>query len=109
MISPRQVVLLRRVAVINNLVRTGVIFWPCIGGPMWKYVHNDQAYIDSFCHGFSTIPTPALLRSSLEDQLTSEQLWAEFCAFAEAKVPPVYPDFYRACMERDKVEGYFER
>lgn len=55
-------VLARRLALLNNLVRGVFLFWPVIYTPLCKYAKRDQEYADSFSLGLAPSITPAMLR-----------------------------------------------
>ncbi|CAM9626844.1 unnamed protein product, partial [Hapterophycus canaliculatus] len=100
----------RRIWVLyHNVFDSLVLFWPPIAEPMYRYLRGDQAYLQSYTKGFSTLPTPAQLKSSLRDQLALDQLRAEFEKFAESRVAKELPDFYQACLDRDEIENFFGR
>ncbi|CAM9833165.1 unnamed protein product [Ectocarpus fasciculatus] len=93
----------------NNLFDSLVLFWPPIAEPMYRYLTGDAEYLNSYTQGFSTLPTPAQMKSSFRDQLALEELRTEFEKFAEERQARELPDFYKACLERDEVEDYFGR
>lgn len=49
------------------------------------------------------------MRSSLKDQLSLEDLRKEFEKFADSKIARELPDFYKACLDREEIEDFFER
>lgn len=55
-------VLARRIALVNNLVRSALLFWPVIFTPLVKYCMRDVAYAEQFSVGFVPTVTPAILR-----------------------------------------------
>lgn len=57
--------LTRRIALLNNLVRGALLFWPVICTPLYKYAKRDQDYADSFSLGLASSITPAVLRCVL--------------------------------------------
>eukprot|EP00903_Cladosiphon_okamuranus_P011013 g10402.t1 len=99
----------RRLVMVDNFVSTVVLFWCPIFVPFFKYLQKDHEYVSQFTFGFSMLPTPAQMRASLADQLGVEDLRLKFRKYAEGRVAPELPDFYKACMDREQVEGYFER
>ncbi|CAM9873926.1 unnamed protein product [Hapterophycus canaliculatus] len=86
-----------------------ILFWPSIVEPLFRHLTGDQNYLVSYTKGFSALPTPSQMRSSLKDQLTLEELRQEFEKFADSKIARELPDFYKACLEREDVEDFFER
>ncbi|CAM9874054.1 unnamed protein product, partial [Scytosiphon promiscuus] len=101
---------IRRIWVLyHNVFDSLVLFWPPIAEPMYRYLRGDEAYLRSYTKGFSTLPTPAQLKSSLRDQLALDQLRAEFEKFAASRVAKELPDFYQACLDRDEIEDFFGR
>lgn len=52
----------RRIALLNNLLRGALLFWPVIITPLYKYAKRDQAYADMFSVGLAPTITPAMLR-----------------------------------------------
>ncbi|CAB1101804.1 unnamed protein product [Ectocarpus sp. CCAP 1310/34] len=101
--------LTRRIALLNNMVRGLLLFWPVIFTPLCKYAKRDQRYAERFSAGMRPSITPAMLRASLADQLKVDKLWALFGKIAEERLPPALPGFYKAVMDRDKEEGHFQR
>eukprot|EP00752_Nemacystus_decipiens_P018693 g16757.t1 len=93
----------------HNVFDSLVLFWPPVAEPIYRYLSGDSAYLESYTKGFSTLPTPAQMKSSLRDQLSQEQLRAEFEKFAESRVAKELPEFYQACLDRDEVEDFFGR
>lgn len=55
-------VLARRIALVNNLVRSALLFWPVIFTPLVKYCIRDVAYAEQFSVGLAPTVTPAILR-----------------------------------------------
>lgn len=56
-------ILFRRSALLNNLVRGAVLFWPVIYTPLCKYAKRDNDYADSFTAvRLAPSITPAMLR-----------------------------------------------
>lgn len=49
------------------------------------------------------------MRSSLKDQLSLEELRHEFEKFADSKIARELPDFYKACLDREEINDFFER
>lgn len=49
------------------------------------------------------------MRSSLKDQLSLEELRHEFERFADSKIARELPDFYKACLDREEIDDFFER
>lgn len=49
------------------------------------------------------------MRYSLKDQLSLEELRKEFEKFADSKIARELPDFYKACLDREEIEDFFER
>ncbi|CAM9331891.1 unnamed protein product, partial [Scytosiphon promiscuus] len=101
--------LARRIALLSNMVRGALLFWPVIWTPLVKYVKKDNDYAERFSVGLVPSVTPAVLRASLADQLKVEELWGHFEKIAEERLSSAMPGFYKAVMERDKEEGHFER
>lgn len=56
------VTLARRIAVLNNLFRGALLFWPVIVTPLYKYARRDHAYAELFSVGLAPSITPAVLR-----------------------------------------------
>lgn len=54
--------LTRRLALVTNLVRGALLFWPVIVTPLCKFAKRDQDYADSFSLGLEPSITPAMLR-----------------------------------------------
>ncbi|CAM9822251.1 unnamed protein product [Ectocarpus fasciculatus] len=101
---------IRRIWVLyHNFFDSLVLFWPPIAEPMYRYLTGDAEYLHSYTRGFSTLPTPAQMKSSFRDQLSLEELRTEFEKFAEKRMARELPDFYQACLERDEIEDYFGR
>eukprot|EP00903_Cladosiphon_okamuranus_P012393 g11615.t1 len=93
----------------DNLVISMILFWPPIAEPMWRYLTGDEEYLMSYTKGFSDLPTPSQMRSSLKDQLSLAELRSEFEKFADSKVARELPDFYKACLDREEISDFFER
>ena len=70
---------------------------------------NGQEYLDVYAHGFYGLPTPAQVRESLGNKFTVEELRQEFQAYTKTGMPPELMRFYGLVLERDSMEGYFER
>ncbi|CAM9498997.1 unnamed protein product, partial [Ectocarpus sp. 12 AP-2014] len=101
---------IRRIWVLyHNFFDSLVLFWPPVAEPMYRYLTGDEEYLHSYTYGFSTLPTPAQMKSSFRDQLSLEELRTEFEKFAEKRLARELPDFYQACLERDEIEDYFGR
>ena len=49
------------------------------------------------------------MRESLGNKFTDEELRQEFQAYAKAGMPTELMKFYGLVLERDSMEGYFER
>ena len=58
-------VLARRIALVNNLVRSALLFWPVIFTPLVKYCIRDVAYAEQFSIGLVPTVTPAILRYTI--------------------------------------------
>ncbi|CAM9840605.1 unnamed protein product, partial [Laminaria digitata] len=100
----------RRVWVLyHNVIASLILFWPPVANPIYRYLIGDEEYLNSYTKGFSTLPTPAQMRSSFRDQLSLEQLREEFEKFAELRVARELPDFYKACLDRDEITDFFGR
>ena len=71
----------RRVGMLNNLVRSALLFWPVIWTPLRKYVKKDQEYADSFSAvRLAPSITPAMLRYIYRDTLGLGYAWVlVFC------------------------------
>lgn len=54
--------LARRIALVNNIVRSALLFWPVIFTPLLKYAAKDVDYADQFAAGLEPTVTPAMLR-----------------------------------------------
>ena len=49
------------------------------------------------------------MRSCLKDQLSLVELRKEFEKFADSKIARELPDFYKACLDREDINDFFER
>lgn len=49
------------------------------------------------------------MRESLGNKFTDEELRQEFQSYAKTGMPPELMRFYGLVLERDSMEGYFER
>lgn len=54
--------LTRRIALLNNMVRGLLLFWPVIFTPLYKYAKRDHRYAERFSAGMRPSITPAMLR-----------------------------------------------
>eukprot|EP00903_Cladosiphon_okamuranus_P011466 g10800.t1 len=93
----------------HNVFDSIVLFWPPVAEPIYRYLIGDSDYLESYTKGFSTLPTPSQMKSSLRDQLSQDQLRAEFAKFAESRVAKELPEFYQACLDRDEIDDFFGR
>ncbi|CAM9494903.1 unnamed protein product, partial [Ascophyllum nodosum] len=93
----------------DNVVSSLILFWPPIVEPLYRYIKGDNAYLHTYTKGFSTLPTPSQMRSSLQDQLSLEDLRKEFEKFADSRIARELPDFYKACLDREEIEDFFKR
>ncbi|CBJ31529.1 signal transducer, putative [Ectocarpus siliculosus] len=75
---------------------------------MKKWTGDDE-YLWSFTKGFSEMPSPAQLKASLAEQLSVEQLRAEFRRYIETKVAQELVDFYLDSLDREEIKEYFTR
>ncbi|CAM9506950.1 unnamed protein product [Discosporangium mesarthrocarpum] len=85
----------RQWIMFDNVLSSLIIFWPPVAEPIYRYIIRDDKYLFQYTKGFSTLPTPAQMRSSLKDQLSVDQLREEFRKFAATRVAPELPDFYK--------------
>ncbi|CAM9514857.1 unnamed protein product, partial [Discosporangium mesarthrocarpum] len=88
---------------------TWILFWGSIREPFIKKILGDEEYLREFTHGFSTMPTPAQLKASLEEQLSVSQLRAAFRKYIKSRVAHENLDFYQDSLQREEVEDFFER
>lgn len=54
--------LARRIALLSNMVRGALLFWPVIWTPLVKYAKKDHGYAERFSVGLTPTITPAVLR-----------------------------------------------
>ncbi|CBJ28250.1 hypothetical protein Esi_0097_0025 [Ectocarpus siliculosus] len=100
----------RRLAMVDSIVSTAVLFWYPVFVPLLKYLQQDYAYISQFTFGFSKLPTPAQIRASLaaDDQLGAGDLRRKIRNYSLSRAAPEVSDFLKACIGREKVEEYLE-
>ncbi|CAN0351057.1 unnamed protein product, partial [Ectocarpus sp. 8 AP-2014] len=99
-----------RLAMVDSIVSTAVLFWYPVFVPLLKYIQQDYAYISQFTFGFSKLPTPAQVRASLaaDDQLGADDLRRKIRHYSLSRAVPEVSDFLKACIGREKVEEYLE-
>lgn len=56
----------RRIALVNNIVRSALLFWPVIFTPLLRFVMRDVGYAEQFAVGLEPTLTPAMLRCGHE-------------------------------------------
>ncbi|CAN0158874.1 unnamed protein product, partial [Scytosiphon promiscuus] len=93
----------------DNVLSSLILFWPSIVEPLFRHLTGDEEYLISYTKGFSELPTPSQMRSSLKDQLSLDELRQEFEKFADSKIARELPDFYKACLDREEISDFFER
>ncbi|CAM9247127.1 unnamed protein product [Ectocarpus sp. 4 AP-2014] len=104
-----QHVFVRRVAIVYPALTTHTVLWGSIGEPVLKKWTRDEEYLWSFTKGFSDLPSPAQLKASLAEQLSVEQLRAEFRRYIETRVAQELVDFYLDSLDREEIKEYFAR
>ena len=52
----------RRVAILNNFIRSAILFWPIIFTPLLKYAVKDYGYAERFAMSKTRTLTPRTLR-----------------------------------------------
>lgn len=92
-----------------NGITTLVFFWFLTGGTLYHLLKGDESFVAKFTYGFSSMPTPAELKASLEDQLSLPEVRDRFRQFAGKRFAQENLDFYEACLVRDELSGWFER
>eukprot|EP00903_Cladosiphon_okamuranus_P013298 g12395.t2 len=102
-------VTVRRVAIVYPALTTHTLLWGSIGEPFAKKLVGDEQYLWAYTKGFSELPSPAQLKASLAEQLSVEQLRTEFRGYIETKVAQELVDFYLDSLDREEVEGFFDR
>ncbi|CAB1104899.1 unnamed protein product [Ectocarpus sp. CCAP 1310/34] len=119
-------VYVRRVAIVYPVLTTYTLLWGSIGEPIKRKLGGDTEYLNSFTKGFSEMPSPAqvrklppaardssndlvLLKASLAEQLSVQQLRVEFRRYVETMVAQELVDFYLDSLDREEIKGYFAR
>ncbi|CAN0106221.1 unnamed protein product [Ectocarpus fasciculatus] len=102
-------VYVRRVTIVYPVLTTYTLLWGSIGEPLKMKLAGNAEYLYSFTQGFSEMPSPAQLKANLAEQLSVQQLRAEFRRYIETKVAQELVDFYLDSLDREEVNGYFPR
>lgn len=91
------------------MIIVNAMFWSIMAEPFYHLIKGDLAYVMKFTNGFPTLPTSEQLNGTLEQQLTLPQVRKIFAVFAGNAKAKESLEFYEACLERQKLQGWFER